>query len=229
MYDREYQGKELNFEPSGGLMPAALVMQDKETDSYWSIMTADAIAGDLKETTLKELPVSTKAQWKIWFAMHPDTVVLSVDGREHIENNPYDKYFSSEDGYRSFQATDKRLSTKTPIYAFQRAGRKYAVPFKLYQGLGAGFALPGGYQIFLFRPYNVAIFHSTIAFITDGPGFAWEDGKWKERSSGAIFDSKVGTFIGATAAVQRLRGFDTFWYNWSLTHPDTKILKRSRQ
>ena len=27
-------------------MHASLVMRDKETDTYWSIMTGDAIAGD---------------------------------------------------------------------------------------------------------------------------------------------------------------------------------------
>ena len=229
MYDREYQGQELNFEPSGGLMHAALVMQDKETDSYWSIMTADAIAGDLKKTSLKELPVSTKTQWRLWATMYPDTVILSVDGREHIQNNPYDNYFSSADGYRSFQATDTRLSTKTPIWAFQANGKQYAVPFELYQGLGASFEIPRGPKVFLFRPHNVSIFHSTNAYITDGPGFAWEEGKWKESSSGAVFDPKTGAFTGAASKIRRLRGFDTFWYNWSLTHPDTEILKRTRQ
>jgi hypothetical protein len=29
VYDRNYDGKTLNFEPSGGLMNASLVMQDK--------------------------------------------------------------------------------------------------------------------------------------------------------------------------------------------------------
>jgi hypothetical protein len=54
---------------------SALVMQDKETDSYWSIMTGDSLA---------ELPLGVKSQWKDWVASHPDTVVLSVEGADEI-------------------------------------------------------------------------------------------------------------------------------------------------
>ena len=71
MYDRKVGGKELNFEASGGLLDASLVMRDRETDSWWSIMTADAIGGDLRKTELVELPVGEKMQWKDWLARHP--------------------------------------------------------------------------------------------------------------------------------------------------------------
>jgi len=224
VYDREYDGRELNFEASGGLLHAALVMQDKETDSYWSIMTADSIAGNFKGTSLKELPGSTKTQWKLWVKLHPDTLVLSVNGREHIENNPYDNYFSSDDGFSDFRATDSRLSTKTPIYAFHHQGKQYAVPFRRFRRNGASFSVSGGLKIFLYRPRKVAIFHSTEAFMTEGEGFVRENGVWKEIDSGAAFDPQIGVFVGASDAVRRLRGFDTFWYNWSLTHPETEVL-----
>jgi len=68
VYGRSYGGQDLRFEASGGLMHAALVMRDKETDTYWSIMTGDAIAGDLRGTPLEELPLGEKAQWKDWVA-----------------------------------------------------------------------------------------------------------------------------------------------------------------
>ena len=60
MYDRQYNGKVFTFEPSGGLVNATLVMQDFETDSYWSIMTHEAIEGEEKGTKLKELPIDIK-------------------------------------------------------------------------------------------------------------------------------------------------------------------------
>ena len=58
MYSREYQGRALNFEASGGLLNASLVMQDKETDTYWSIIEGKAIAGE------KELGVKTEEALK---------------------------------------------------------------------------------------------------------------------------------------------------------------------
>lgn len=64
MYGREHEGRELEFEPSGGLLHSALVLQDKQTDTYWSIMTGNAVAGDLSGAPLDELPLGVKAQWQ---------------------------------------------------------------------------------------------------------------------------------------------------------------------
>ncbi|RMD94031.1 MAG: DUF3179 domain-containing protein, partial [Calditrichaeota bacterium] len=119
MYGREYQGKTLSFEPSGGLMNSSLVMQDRETDSYWSIMTGDAIGGKMKGEKLKELPVGVKMKWKDWIKKHPNTLVLSVQGREDVPRNVYRDYFRSGRGFRGIKAKDKRLKTKEPIFAFQ--------------------------------------------------------------------------------------------------------------
>ncbi len=117
-------------------MHSALVMQDKETDSYWSIMTGDSVAGTFRSTRLVELPLGVKAQWKDWVRDHPDTAVLSVDGREHIDTNPYDNYFGSDEGFRGSEARDTRLPTKQSIYAFLLAERKFAVPFSAFEGGG---------------------------------------------------------------------------------------------
>jgi len=223
VYSRSYEGRELSFEASGGLLHNALVMQDHETDTYWSIMTGAALSGELKETRLEELPVGEKAPWREWVARHPDTLVLSVDGVEHIENNPYDAYFSSERGPRGAVASDPRLPTKAPIYAFQLDGRAYAVPFPAIEG-GARFEV-GDEALFLYRPPGAAVFHSTAAFLAPVPGFERRDGVWRDVDSGARFDERAARFSeteGGTA--RRLDGFDTFWFHWSMTHPETEVL-----
>jgi hypothetical protein len=225
VYGRQYDGKDLRFEASGGLMHAALVMRDKETDSYWSIMTGDAIAGDLEGTPLEEWPLGEKAQWKDWVALHPDTLVLSVNGEEHVENNPYDNYFSSDSGFRDVAARDGRLETKAPIYSFQLGEEKFAVPFSAFEG-GAVFQA-GGHHLFLYRPAGVAVFYSTLAFRGAEGDFARGRDGWSHEPSGARFDPEQGGFVstgGAGPPVKRLEGFDTYWYMWSLTHPDTDVL-----
>ena len=225
MYGREYDGRELRFEPSGGLLYSALVMQDKESDTYWSIMTGDAIAGEQKGTELEELPVGAKAQWGDWKREHPGTLVLSVNGREHVRNNPYDNYFSDDAGFRGVTASDTRLDTKASIYAFDVGGQKYAVPFEAFQGEGATFTA-GDRQVFLYRPEGVAIFHSTVARVSD-QRFEQRDGVWHDAATGARFDAAAGEFTGgsgAGSAPEPLWGFDTFWYTWSLTNPGTVLL-----
>ena len=226
MYGRNYGGKELRFEASGGLMHAALVMRDKETDTYWSIMTGDAIAGDLKGTRLEELPLGEKAQWRDWVARHPDTDVLSVDGREHIESNPYDNYLASDSGFRGTSARDRRLDTKDPIYSFHLDGKAYAVPFTAYEG-GAVFRV-GERDVFLYRPKGVAVYYSTLAFQAAQGEFVRRANGWYHGPSDARLEPEGQGFAapdGARASVSRIDGFDTFWYMWSLTNPATKILK----
>ncbi len=219
MYGRDYGQRQLNFEASGGLMHASLVMQDKETDSYWSIMTGDALAGEYRGTRLVELPYGSKMTWEAWKAEHPNTWILSVDGVEHDDNNPYDNYFSGEEGFRGMEAADDRLPTKEPIYTFQLEGQAYAVPFARFTG-GATFEA-GERRIFLYRPKDVAIFYSTVAFVSTEGGFEQREGVW-HHASGAAFDPEQERFAGD---VPRLDGFDSFWYNWSLTHPETKLLQ----
>ena len=222
MYGREYAGRELHFEASGGLLNAALVMQDKETDSYWAIMEGRSLAGEYAGTRLEELPQGVKAQWKDWVQDHPDTLVLSVDGVEHVRDSPYDNYFGSKGGFRGAKARDKRLKTKDPIFAFELGAAKYAVPFPAFEG-GAVFDL-GQEKLFLFRPPGVEIFYSTLAFRSEA-GFARREERWQEVATGAFFDAETGAFSKADGSgPARLEGFDTFWYTWSLTHPDTGVL-----
>lgn len=223
MYGRKYRGRKLRFEPSGGLLHAALVMQDKETDSYWSIMTGAAIAGEYKGTRLEELPVGVKMQWKDWVAAHPETRVLSVGGVEYLENNPYDNYMGSGSGFRETEARHRRLPTKEPVYAFQHGGAKYAVPFRAFAEGGVFEA--GGRSIFLYRPREVALYYSTRAFSAPSGGFERRDDGWYDQASGARFEPRSGEFAGGQGArPARLEGIDTFWYIWSLTHPDTTLL-----
>ena len=221
MYGRDYAERQLNFEASGGLMHASLVMQDKETDSYWSIMTGDALAGELKGTQLVELPYGSKMTWGDWKAEHPKTVILSVDGVEHVDRNPYEEYFAGDKGFRDMEAADDRLPTKETIFAFQLAGKSYAVPYSTFVDGGA-FEL-GGAHLFLYRPRDSAIFYSTLAYISSDGGFERRDGAW-HHASGATFDPEEKRFDGGN--VPRLDGFDTFWFNWSMTHPATEVLKR---
>jgi len=223
VYDRTYQNKTLSFEPSGGLLNASLVMADRETDTFWSIMTGTAIAGKLKGTPLRELSVAQKMKWKDWVSRYPNTLVLSINGREDVGRNPYARYFSSGKGYRGMEAKDRRLKTKEPVFAFTWKGRKYAVPHKKIRN-GVSFQLDNAY-IFLYRPRKARMFASTVAYVSRSSTFLLENGKWKHEGSGCVFAPDVGEFQGSQACPDRLKGFDTFWYIWSLTHPDTQILQ----
>jgi hypothetical protein len=219
VYSRDYDGLELNFEASGGLVNSSLVMQDKETDTYWSIMKGSATAGQLNGTALVELPVSEKTSWADWVARHPDTKVLSVNGAEH-SGDGYENYWKQSDGFRGQMADDNRLETKAPIFAFERDGGRFAVAHASFEG-GSVIELPDGVVLFLYRGAGSAMFKSTTTYLSRA-GFVEDNGAWVELESGARFDPTNGTFSGE---VEELLGFDTFWYNWSLNNPDTEVLE----
>ena len=220
MYSRDYAGETLEFEASGGLMQSSLVMQDKQTDTYWSIMTGNAVGGELEGTDLIELPVSKKVQWKDWVAEHPDTLVLSVGGIEDVSRNAYEQYFSDGRGFRGQAAEDGRLGTKTPIYAFRYDGVPFAVEAEAIVG-GRVFELPDGRKVLFYRAPGAELLASS-AFVSP-QGFEKRDGIWIEIGSGSRFSGDRLEFEGGS--VERLSGFDTFWYNWSLINPDTQVLE----
>ena len=204
-------------------MNATLVMQDFETDSYWSIMTNEAIEGEKKGTKLRELPVSSKVQWKDWLKKHPNTLVLSVDGKEDASTG-YISYFNSPEGFRGIEATDQRLENKEPIFTFEYENKKYAVANEIIKG-GKVFDL-GNLRILLYRPENADLFYSTIAYQTKSLGFSKVENGWMEIDSGCVFDIETESFSkDGTNCPERFSGFDTFWYTWSLNNPDTELFE----
>jgi hypothetical protein len=220
VYGRDYEGKTLNFEPSGGLTNASLIMQDKQTNTYWSLMKGEAMAGELEGQNLETLPVGEKATWKDWREKHPETKVLSINSMQDGPN-PYQSYFANAKGFRDLEAKDDRLDTKTPIFAFCSGDKKIAVAYKDVVD-GMTFTLPDGKYAFLFRGKDDPLFRSTSAFVSEKQ-FENQNGIWFESASENKFDVRTRSFKNE---VIKLIGFDTFWYNWSLNNPETEIMAR---
>lgn len=209
VYGRQIRGQELNFEASGALLHATLVMRDRETDSWWSIMSSDAIGGELAGADLPELPVSHKMRWNEWVARHPKTVMLSIDGVEHVENNPYDNYFASDETFRGLQIDDDRLRPKTPVYVFWHGGTPFAIPHAAFEG-GAVIPLPeSDLAVHLYRPSGSSVFASSIALVGPAAGPDVLD---------AIRDGEQPRNLRSA------NGFDTYWYSWISVNPDSRIL-----
>lgn len=213
MYDRRVGERELSFEASGALLDASLVMRDRETDSWWSIMTSDAVGGPLDGTDLVELPVGEKTTWSAWVARHPETTVLSVDGVEHVESNPYDDYFSSTATFRDLEVADRRLAAKEPIFSFRLDGRPWAVPHTAFAG-GALLAPEslGGRALLLYRDAGAPVFASTAAWLVSAQAADGADAQ--ELLAGPKGDG-----------IEPLAGFDTYWYTWVAVNQETELVR----
>jgi len=229
VYGREYGDRVLSFEPSGGLKEASLIMRDRETDSWWSIISGDAIGGILEGTQLAELAVWEKTTWGEWRKRYPRTLVLSIDGIEHDPDNPYQRYFEGDGTFRNTEVKDKRLPGKTSIYSFRFGEAAYAAPHGAIEG-GAAFDVDGG-TVFLYRSTGADLFESTQAYFVPAmeegkeTRFKKDSGHWIDTMSGAGFEPGIGFAAEGGQGPERMGGFDTFWYMWSNIHDGVVILQ----
>lgn len=190
-------------------------MRDRETDSWWSIMSSSAIGGELQGSELREIPVSDKTTWGEWRERHPDTLVLSVDGREHVEDNPYENYFEGEETFRSIEIDDDRLPAKASVYAFWHAGTPHVIANEAIEG-GKLVRLDEDWIAVFQRDVGASVFASSRAHRVPAGRITISDDPQRviERIES-----------GEISQAQPLEGFDTYWYNWVIVNPETELLK----
>ena len=186
-------------------------MRDRETDSWWSIMSSDAIGGPLAGHDLPELPYGEKTTFGDWLRRHPDTLVLSVDGKEHETTDHYDEYFNSDETFRDMTVADDRLPAKAPVFSFRLGGTPFAAAHDAFAG-GKLFQTPHG-RVLLYRETGAHLFASTDGWaVADGHG---------DDARALIARVAAGDRSGLTP----LEGFDTFWYTWVANNEDTRLLR----
>lgn len=103
MYSRNVDGRELTFGVSGLLYKANVLMYDRQTESLWSQVRRESVAGPMTGVRLKTL-ASTLTTWGKWRKKHPGTQVLSLDtghSRDY-SRDPYASYYQNRKGFFSF-------------------------------------------------------------------------------------------------------------------------------
>jgi hypothetical protein len=99
VYDRQVDGRILEFGVSGKLADDALVLYDRETGTEWKQPTGEAIAGSLAGTTLTAVP-ALLTTWAEFRAGHPGGLVLQPaetgPPRDVYDVTPYERYEAAE-------------------------------------------------------------------------------------------------------------------------------------
>jgi hypothetical protein len=92
-FDRRVDGQTLSFGTTGNLRRSDLVMYDRQTESWWQQITAEAVVGELAGAQLRVLP-SQILSWRDYQRLYPDGRVLSTEtGFERpYGENPYAGY-----------------------------------------------------------------------------------------------------------------------------------------
>jgi len=122
VFDRRVAGKVRRFGVSGLLYLSDLLMFDRESESLWSQISAEAVTGSLLGERLRLLR-SSMERWGRWRRDHPDTTVLSRETghRRDYDRSPYRGYAQSREVM--FQApADRRYHPKMPTLGLRIPG-----------------------------------------------------------------------------------------------------------
>jgi hypothetical protein len=131
VFDRRVRARTLTFGTTGNLRNSDLVMWDRQTESWWQQLTAEAVVGDLTGTRLGVLP-SQMLSWADFKRLHPEGDVLSRDtgvARDY-GSSPYQGYDQPDSAPLLFDGDpDDRLPPKERVIALFTPPETVVVPF----------------------------------------------------------------------------------------------------
>jgi hypothetical protein len=182
-FSREVAGRTLDFGTTGMLRNSDLVMYDRQTESWWQQITADAVVGELTGERLEVLP-SQLLSWAEFRRLHPDGEVLSRDTgfSQPYGQNPYTEYDRPDSSPFLFEGeTDDALPPKERVAAIATGGGRAVVyPFsRLAKSAPINDAIDDGPIVVLFDPEVGSALDSTT--ISSG----------REVGAAAVFDRRL--------------------------------------
>lgn len=124
VFDPVVSGERVEFGTSGKLWKSNLVMYDRKTESLWSQVLGEAIAGPMTGAALPLIP-SDQMRYGVWKRQFPKGEVLSRDTgvQRFYGENPYGDYFTPTRLALSLAGPiDHRLPPETIIFGIVRNG-----------------------------------------------------------------------------------------------------------
>jgi hypothetical protein len=137
VYDRQIsEDQVLTFGVSGMLYRNGLIMYDHQTESLWSHILGQGIAGEHIGTNLTFIP-TLHTNWGTWKELHPDTLVVSPN---LFRRDSYDSYYISDrEGVigrgplGGGPSRDGDIRPKEYVIGVRLAGQARAYPFRALQ------------------------------------------------------------------------------------------------
>lgn len=131
-------GRALKFGVSGLLYNSDVLLYDRETQSLWSQIRAQALAGPSKGARLAAVPV-LHTTWADWRARHPRTLALSENTgfQRNYARDPYSGYEKSSVIYFPVRFRAEGFHPKERVLGVLLGGKAKAYPFvELAKGPG---------------------------------------------------------------------------------------------
>lgn len=226
MYSREINGEEYTFGVSGKLIMNVLVMYDRQTDSLWSQLLGEAVAGPLKGTQL-EYVAAWQTTWSDWKARHPDTLAL----RKGYSGNtdPYTSYYNSNDpGVIGETTSDDRLYIKEFVLGVEKNGEATAYPFSVLNDepvVNDAIADSPVLVVFNAETGDGVVFERVV----DAQTLTFEilnNFALQDSQTGSVWDGFTGAAVDGPLAgkqLTRVKSTRSFWFGWKDFYPETRV------
>lgn len=129
-FDPAIDGKRYTFGVSGLLYKSDVLMYDHQTESLWSQIMQEAVAGKLTGARLTLVPM-IHTTWEAWKKEHPKTLVLSTDTgfKRDYRQDPYESYAKSSQLMFPVGNVDERIPPKDFVLGIEYNGISKAYPF----------------------------------------------------------------------------------------------------
>lgn len=242
-FDRRLEGRVLDFGTTGKLHKSALVMYDRQTESWWWQVSGLAIVGDLTGKRLTVLP-SQIVSWELFRRARPAGKVLSRDTghRRAYGQNPYVGYDNINSSPFLYTGTrDPRLRPMERVVTVSLGGSDVAYPFGVLEKAGVVHDTIAGLPIVILHQKGTAsaLDAGDIAASRDvGAAAVFSpvvDGRRLTfRAQGVQFVDQqtksswsiLGQATAGSLAGRRLPPIvhgNHFWFSWASYRPQTRI------
>jgi hypothetical protein len=222
VFDRRVAGVERHFGVSGVLLNSDLVMFDRETDSLWSQLPGQAVAGAATGQRLTRIG-SVQTSWQRWREAHPDTYVIDVDALGGATRYPAERfsayYRSSQPGLYPMRV-DSSLEPKELVLGVVIHDEARAFPLAALHGRVVQDVV-GGVRIVVAHSGSgaVAFRYSEEAMVRLS-----DDGRFiVSPSARHTWSSVNGKAIDAPFDMELVDATTSFWFAWVAFYPDTTV------
>jgi hypothetical protein len=243
VFDRQVDGRTLDFGTSGMLYKSDLVMYDRQTHSLWAQMEGRAIVGELAGVRLTMIPANTIA-YADFKAASPGGKVLSQETGFHRRYglNPYASYDQPDlNPFLLKGAPDRRRPPKERVVGVLLNGTPRAYPWPTLAQQRVVYDAVGGEPLVIFyQPGTLSaldeprmeqsrsigatgVFSPTVA--RRSLTFAPADDGFRDRETGSVWNL-LGHAVKGPLSGQRLRAIphvDAFWFAWAAFHRSTSV------
>ena len=129
-FDAAIGGERKTFGVSGLLYNSDVLLYDRQTESLWSQIMMEGVAGPMKGQKLEMVP-TMNTSWGEWKRKYPDTWVLTENTgyQRDYTRSPYQGYEKSAQLYFDVEHRDERFHPKETVIGIEINGKFKAYPF----------------------------------------------------------------------------------------------------